>query len=159
MLYCKHISISEKESEKLCTLRLSKINKLLIHLLLKYMTISSAITNCFNQKYLYLSNVFFLIHSSLFCLLSPCHFVETRKNKNEGIVATFSINLSEPTKINWKLLKSAMIIGIFEFKTCTFASLPIYTTEKWELSSCNCKLFNCVNNMIYITAFHNEWIN
>lgn len=59
MLYCKHISISEKESEKLCTLRLNKINKLLIHLLLKYMTISSAITNCFNQKYLYLSNVFF----------------------------------------------------------------------------------------------------
>lgn len=56
MLYCKHISISEKELEKLRTLRLSKINKLLIHLLLKYMTISSAITNCFNQKYFYLSN-------------------------------------------------------------------------------------------------------
>lgn len=68
MLYRKHISISEKESEKLRTLPLSKINKLLIHLLLKYMTISSAITNCFNQKYLYLSNIF--LNTSLITLPS-----------------------------------------------------------------------------------------
>lgn len=157
MLYCKHISISEKESEILCTLRLSKINKLLIHLLLILLQL----------QIVSIKNIFILVmfFFNTFLIILPS-FPMSKRRDCCNIFHQFKRTNKNQLKIIEKRLDNSNIpifiainLCIFEFKTCTFASLSIYTTEKWELSSCNCKLFNCVNNMIYITAFHNEWIN